>query len=203
MGIKGDQHLTIPAHLHAEKKRDFCIMSTKNFRPGQFGIFAIVQHEGDLNHIITSALQFVACLRLKNVEWLNLGSNIFAILFTSFRSQIYLSEWQMIFKYMFQNTLTPDRQRENSKHVVKMISDTRQLNPMHMNHFQVHFILFSGSERCSGILKLRILADLHQRGSVLRAQTLPETTEEAGRRTSERADQAQAAPRLQWWSFLW
>lgn len=108
----------------------------KNFRPGQFGIFTLIESEY-LNETITQALPKLMHLRLKSIEWLDLGSNITAILFSSFRSQIYLAEWMEIFNDTFTNTLNGDGLRENSKRVVKMIADARQLNSMSINIFQV------------------------------------------------------------------
>ena len=107
----------------------------RTFRPGQFGIFTLV--EGDFNQIVTNALPKLMHLRLKSIEWLDLGSNITAILYSSFRTQIYLTEWMHIFNCMFISNVNGDGLRENSKRVVKMISDARQLNPMSINHFQV------------------------------------------------------------------
>lgn len=117
-------------------------MSMKTFRPGQFGIFTVVESGSDINRIITDALSDVVCLRLKNVEWIDLGSQIMAILFSSFRSQIYLSEWQVIFRHMFVNTVSAEQLRENSKRVVRIVSEARQLNALCVNHFEVIYILY-------------------------------------------------------------
>ena len=90
----------------------------------------------------------MTCLRLKSVEWVDLGSQIMAILFSSFRTQIYLSELQVIFKRMFANTLGADQLRESSKRVVPIVGEARQLNPLSLNHFEVMF-------------KLEIFRELH------------------------------------------
>lgn len=108
----------------------------KNFRPGQFGVFTIIE-SAELNEIITKALPKLMHLRLKSIEWLDLGSNIIAILLSSFRQQIYLTEWMDIFADMFTNTLDSESLRENSKRVVKMIADARQLNALSIRNFQV------------------------------------------------------------------
>ena len=108
----------------------------RNFRPGQFGIFTITD-SANLNEIITKELPKLMHLRLMSVQWIDLGSQITAILCSSFRSQIWLSEWMDIFKCLFTNTNNCETLKENSKRVVKMISDARQLNPMSINHFQV------------------------------------------------------------------
>jgi hypothetical protein len=111
--------------------------SSKNFRPGQFGIFTVTEKDCDLNNIITQALPGLSHLRLKSVEWVDLGSQIMAMLFSSFRSQIYLSEWQAIFNRNFPNTLNCDQLRENSKRVVKIIAETRHTNALSIHQFQV------------------------------------------------------------------
>ena len=112
-------------------------MTSKTFRPGQFGIFTVLEPGDEVNRIITTALPAVTSLRLKNIEWVDLGSRIVAMLFSSFRTQIYLSEWQLIFRNMFVNTLGADQLRENSKRVVRIIVDARQMNSFSVNHFAV------------------------------------------------------------------
>ena len=116
-------------------------MASKNFRPGQFGIFTVLEPGDEVNRIITTALPAVSSLRLRNIEWVDLGSRIIAMLFSSFRTQIYLSEWQLIFKNMFVNTLSAEQLRENSKRVVRIISDARQMNSLSVNHFAVRILL--------------------------------------------------------------
>ena len=116
-------------------------MTSKTFRPGQFGIFTVLEPGDEVNRIITTALPAVTSLRLKNIEWVDLGSRIVAMLFSSFRTQIYLSEWQLIFRNMFVNTLGADQLRENSKRVVRIIVDARQMNSFSVNHFAVRILL--------------------------------------------------------------
>ncbi len=127
--------------LNPGKKFNQSMSANRNFRPGQFGIFTLAE-SANLNETITRELPKLMHLRLKSIEWIDLGSQITAILCSSFRSQIYLSEWMDIFKCLFTNTIDSDRLRENSKRVVKMIADARQLNPMSINHFQVQNLPF-------------------------------------------------------------
>ena len=113
-------------------------MTSRSYRPGQFGIFTVLERGSDLNSIITSELATVSSLRLKKIEWIDLGSQIVAILFSSFRSQIYLSEWQqLLFKSMFKNTSSTEMLRDNSRHVVKIIAAVRQQNSLSINLFEV------------------------------------------------------------------
>ena len=115
-------------------------MSSKTFRPGQFGIFSVLEEGSNLDEILTRALPSLASLHLKSVQWIDLGSRIRAILFSSFRAQIYLQEWKAVFKGAFQNSVDDDRLRDNSKRVVKMLADARQLNALCINHFEVNII---------------------------------------------------------------
>ena len=111
---------------------------SKSYRPGQFGLFTVVEKGVDLNTVFASELPSVANLQLKKIEWIDLGSQIVAILFSSFKSQIYLSEWQhILFKSMFKNTSSTDMLRDNSRHVVKIVVAARNQNSLSINLFQV------------------------------------------------------------------
>ncbi len=123
----------------------------RTFRPGQFGILTVVKPDFDLNATITQALPNLTKLRLKGVEWLELGSGILAVLFSSFQSQIYLSEWQNIFKYIFANSNSDKQLRDNSRKVVKMMADARQQDAMSINHFAVLSLLLSLDYHCDYI----------------------------------------------------
>jgi hypothetical protein len=54
------------------------LMAARLFRPGQFGVFTVVKPDFDLNATITRALSKLTKLRLKSVEWLDLGGGILA-----------------------------------------------------------------------------------------------------------------------------
>ena len=109
----------------------------KFFRPGQFGVFTVVKPDFDINATITRALPTLAKLNLKGVEWIDLGGGILAVLFSSFRAQIFLYEWQVIFSCVFENTNTDVQQRNNSKRVVKILADARHNDAMNINFFTV------------------------------------------------------------------
>jgi hypothetical protein len=109
----------------------------KTFRPGQFGIFTRILPGQDTNQLIRESLYDVATLQLKSIEWVDLGSQIMAVLFSSFRTQIYLSEWQLVFRRMFHSSIDADHLRENSKRVVRLIADARQLTPSCVCHLKV------------------------------------------------------------------
>jgi hypothetical protein len=113
-------------------------MTSRIYRPGQFGIFTVLEKGSDLNSIITRELPSVMSLRLRKIEWIDLGSRIVAILFSSCKSQIYLSEWQQtLFKSMFKNTSSAEMLRDNSRHVVKIVAAVRQNSSLSINLFQV------------------------------------------------------------------
>ena len=116
-------------------------MSCRLFRPGHFGFFVTLENSRDFDVRITQSLRHVSSLQLKDVEGVDLGMNITAILFSSFRGQMYITEWQQIFRCgMFFNDLSLEMLRKNSKHVVKIIADTKQSDPTALRHFQVHCI---------------------------------------------------------------
>ena len=119
-------------------------MASRFFRPGHFGFFVIVEGNEHPSAKITRHLQYVSNLQIKSVEWVDLGMNLIAILFSSFRPQIYITEWQQIFRCgMFQISNDQELLRSNSKHVVRIIADARQTNPLSIHQFQVnHTTLF-------------------------------------------------------------
>jgi hypothetical protein len=140
-------------------------MARRTFRPGQFGIFTVVKPDFDFNDTVTKALSDLTSLRLKSVDWIDLGSGIIAVLFSSFRDQIYLVEWLKVFKYIFENTLSDEHLRENSIRVVKIMADTRQRNSLNINRFSVLVILlfFDFWQGCMHVT-MNFCADFYQRG---------------------------------------
>jgi hypothetical protein len=140
-------------------------MARRTFRPGQFGIFTVVQPDFDFNDTVTKALSNLTSLRLKSVDWIDLGSGIIAVLFSSFRNQIYLGEWLKVFKYIFENTSSDEHLRENSIRVVKIMADTRQRNSLNINRFSVLVILlFFYFWQGVVDVTMNFCADFYQRG---------------------------------------
>jgi hypothetical protein len=110
-------------------------------RPGQFGLFIPSIPNEQICRIIEEGLPHVGNLDLMRVEWVNLGL-VKAILFSSNKSQQWMSTWMLIFKYMFQNTLGQDLLRQNSRRVVRILADTRQSDAIAIHVLRVRSAFF-------------------------------------------------------------